>query len=367
VFWKNGTDFSFSANGVTVIPAQAALALGVAKGKVCWPVVASLRRDPAARNRYCQTRGHARCVSGEAHVQSAEMRAYFDKLFSGKKKRKDFERGRDLDGPDRDYTSKGKAAKLASELEAELRAIPPGWPPALGKLGERMAFPDGAHIVPGYNSAEPDVDEVDWSMAAGAWHDDDAAGSSGELNAAAAMLSLGAAKGDGASRGGGKGGGGRGAKGGGKARGGAAKGGGKAKAAVEAGDGKGKGARKGGKGGGKGGTKGGAKGRGGRGGKGGGRARVVAFASGVAGAVQSAVKASRAAVPILLAPLATSYSKIILYVLAISATSAPSLLRVTGGFLYKLGVVSYTIRILMYPACILHVSCMYLACVQHVS
>jgi len=32
---------------------------------------------------------------------------------------------------------------------------------------------------------------------------------------------------------------------------------------------------------------------------------------------------------------------------------------VTGGFLYKLGVVSYTIRILMYPACILHVSCMY--------
>ncbi len=33
--------------------------------------------------------------------------------------------------------------------------------------------------------------------------------------------------------------------------------------------------------------------------------------------------------------------------------------RVTGGFLYKLGVVSYTIRILMYPACILHVSCMY--------
>jgi hypothetical protein len=75
VFWKNGTDFSFSANGVTVIPAQAALALGVAKGKFCWPVVASLRRDPAARNRYCQTRGHARCISGEAHVQSAEMRA----------------------------------------------------------------------------------------------------------------------------------------------------------------------------------------------------------------------------------------------------------------------------------------------------
>ena len=29
---------------------------------------------------------------------------------------------------------------------------------------------------------------------------------------------------------------------------------------------------------------------------------------------------------------------------------------VRGGFLYKLGVVSYTIRILMYPACILHVS-----------
>ena len=29
---------------------------------------------------------------------------------------------------------------------------------------------------------------------------------------------------------------------------------------------------------------------------------------------------------------------------------------VRGGFLYKLGVVSYTIRILVYPACILHVS-----------
>jgi hypothetical protein len=34
-------------------------------------------------------------------------------------------------------------------------------------------------------------------------------------------------------------------------------------------------------------------------------------------------------------------------------------LGVRGGFLYKLGGVSYTIRILMYPACILHVSCMY--------
>ena len=29
---------------------------------------------------------------------------------------------------------------------------------------------------------------------------------------------------------------------------------------------------------------------------------------------------------------------------------------VRGGFLYKWGVVSYTIRILVYPACILHVS-----------
>jgi hypothetical protein len=38
---------------------------------------------------------------------------------------------------------------------------------------------------------------------------------------------------------------------------------------------------------------------------------------------------------------------------------SPSPTRVTGGFLYKLGGVSYTIRILMYPACILHVSCMY--------
>ena len=37
----------------------------------------------------------------------------------------------------------------------------------------------------------------------------------------------------------------------------------------------------------------------------------------------------------------------------------PPLGRVTGGFLYKLGGGSYTIRILMYPACILHVSCMY--------
>ncbi len=34
-------------------------------------------------------------------------------------------------------------------------------------------------------------------------------------------------------------------------------------------------------------------------------------------------------------------------------------LRGDGGFLYKLGGFSYTIRILMYPACILHVSCMY--------
>ena len=125
-----------------------------------------------------------------------------------------------------------------------------------------------------------------------------------------------------------------GAKGGGKARGEAAKGGGKPKAAAEAGDGKGKAAQKGGKGGGKGGAKGGAKGRGGRGGKGGGRARVVAFASGVAGVVQSAAKASMAAVPILLAPLATSYSKIILYVLAISATSAPSLLLPAGGWVW---------------------------------
>ena len=38
---------------------------------------------------------------------------------------------------------------------------------------------------------------------------------------------------------------------------------------------------------------------------------------------------------------------------AISA--ATRALRVRGGFLYKLGGVSYTIRILMYPACILHV------------
>ena len=38
-----------------------------------------------------------------------------------------------------------------------------------------------------------------------------------------------------------------------------------------------------------------------------------------------------------------------------SAISPPRA-RVRGGFLYKLGVVSYTIRILVYPACILHVS-----------
>ena len=41
--------------------------------------------------------------------------------------------------------------------------------------------------------------------------------------------------------------------------------------------------------------------------------------------------AARAAVPILLSPLASSYSKIILYVLAVSATSAPSLLLPAGG------------------------------------
>ena len=42
------------------------------------------------------------------------------------------------------------------------------------------------------------------------------------------------------------------------------------------------------------------------------------------------------------------------------------MVRVRGGFLfilYKLGGVSYTIRILMYPACILHVSCMYPVCI----
>ena len=42
-------------------------------------------------------------------------------------------------------------------------------------------------------------------------------------------------------------------------------------------------------------------------------------------------------------------------VLNSSSSSAP-IARVRGGFLYKLGVVSYTIRILVYPACILHVS-----------
>ena len=41
--------------------------------------------------------------------------------------------------------------------------------------------------------------------------------------------------------------------------------------------------------------------------------------------------AARAAVPILLSPLASSYSKIILYVLAVSATSAPSLLLPAAG------------------------------------
>ncbi len=33
--------------------------------------------------------------------------------------------------------------------------------------------------------------------------------------------------------------------------------------------------------------------------------------------------------------------------------------RVTGGFLYKLGGISYTIRILMYPACILYLACIH--------
>ena len=97
VFWKNAADFSYSASGVTVVPASAALALGVAKNKFCWPVVASNRRTAQERAKYCQTRGNARCISGEAHVQSDEMRAYFGQLFRGKK-RKDFDRGRDLVG-----------------------------------------------------------------------------------------------------------------------------------------------------------------------------------------------------------------------------------------------------------------------------
>ena len=37
-------------------------------------------------------------------------------------------------------------------------------------------------------------------------------------------------------------------------------------------------------------------------------------------------------------------------------TPTPPEAGVRGGFLYKLGGVSYTIRILMYLACILHVS-----------
>ena len=441
VFWKNATDFSYSAAGVTVVPGAAAQALGVAKAKFCWPVVASLKGTARERRKYCQTRGHARCVSGEAHEQSDEMRAYFGKIFGGKK-RKDFERGRDPDGPDRDYTSKAKAAKLASDLEAEMAVVPAGWPPStlpgMGGLGARMAFGHPT-IIPGYASAP----------------EDDAA------NAAAALLGMGAAEGGGASHGGGKGGGGRGAKGG-KARGSGAKGGtGKEKQEGTA-DGE-KGGKSAARGGGakRRGSGGGGKG----GGKGGGRGRgaLVTFASGAAGGARSGADASvpgggstshsggretqfqlsvgtarchtssshaavtpvnsaditgstsawgsygapldagsrlnasssrelsfsdnqhqqgaddfcayyglgwtpstpstnesgpstdgcvrprlrfaasalgnvaaprsaaRAAVPILLAPLASSYSKIILYVLAISATSAPSLLLPAGG------------------------------------
>ena len=74
VFWKNATDFSYSAAGVTVVPGAAAQALGVAKAKFCWPVVASLKGTARERRKYCQTRGHARCVSGEAHEQSAVRR-----------------------------------------------------------------------------------------------------------------------------------------------------------------------------------------------------------------------------------------------------------------------------------------------------
>jgi hypothetical protein len=441
VFWKNATDFSYSSSGPTVIPASAALALGVAKGKFCWPVVASLKRSAQERRKYCQTRANARCISGEAHVQSDEMRAHFDQIFRGKRK-KDFDRGRDLDGPDRDHTSKAKAAKLASDLEAEMAVVPAGWPPStlpgMGGLGARMAFGHPT-IIPGYASAP----------------EDDAA------NAAAALLGMGAAEGGGASHGGGKGGGGRGTKGG-KARGSGAKGGtGKEKQEGTA-DGE-KGGKSAARGGGakRRGSGGGGKG----GGKGGGRGRgaLVTFASGAAGGARSGADASvpgggstshsggretqfqlsvgtarchtssshaavtpvnsaditgstsawgsygapldagsrlnasssrelsfsdnqhqqgaddfcayyglgwtpstpstnesdpstdgcvrprlrfaasalgnvaaprsaaRAAVPILLAPLASSYSKIILYVLAISATSAPSLLLPAGG------------------------------------
>ena len=117
VFWKNQTDFAFSSSGTTVVPLHASIATGVSQTKFCWPVVASLKGSPQERRRYCPTPDHARCISGAAHEQSDRMRAYFNKLFNGKRKQ-DFERGRDLDGPDRDYTSKGKAAKLASKMPA---------------------------------------------------------------------------------------------------------------------------------------------------------------------------------------------------------------------------------------------------------
>ena len=128
VFWRNQTDFAYSSSGTTVVPAHAAAALGVKPSKFCWPVVASLKQTSALRRKFCQTPDHARCISGEAHEQSDRMRAHFTKLFGGKRKQ-DFERGRDLDGPDRDHTSTAKAAKLASDLEAEmLSVVPAGWP-----------------------------------------------------------------------------------------------------------------------------------------------------------------------------------------------------------------------------------------------
>jgi hypothetical protein len=279
VFWRNQTDFAYSSSGTTVVPAHAAAALGVKPSKFCWPVVASLKQTAAQRRKFCPTPDHARCISGEAHEQSDRMRAHFTKVFGGKRKQ-DFERGRDLDGPDRDHTSTAKAAKLASDLEAEmLSVVPAGWPPALqlGGLGARMSF-DHPSIIPGYRS-DPEHD---------------GAGDLGDLDAAAAtMLSLGAGSGDGAPpRGGDKGGKGRGAKGGGKAIG--AKGGGKATGgSAKEGAGKGKGGKGADRGGG---AKGRGGGRGKGGGKGGGKGRgrgaLVTFASGAAGGAWSGADAS---------------------------------------------------------------------------
>ena len=127
---------------MVVVPKQAARALGVPVGSMDWPVVASLKRKEVQRARYCQTPNDPRCLSGHAHEQSALARDYFDKLFSTRPgtKKQHFEAGRDQGGPDRDHTPRSQAEALASALLDELPpGMPPGWPET-SSLGDRMQF-----------------------------------------------------------------------------------------------------------------------------------------------------------------------------------------------------------------------------------